>query len=91
MKYVLRNKKKVSESYSDTYLQDHVIRSLDEYCSNCNELIDIGGCCVTKARNVYPIIYVNDVADDDCMLKFVLLGITDHNILNIIFLEREKC
>lgn len=37
MRYALRKQDKIASVYSDAYLNDHIIRSLDLYFSNTND------------------------------------------------------
>jgi len=91
MRYALRKKDKIASVYSEGYLNDHIIQSLNRYFSTHNdseiaETIEIAD----KVDNTnYPILRINDVADDNCMLEFAVLGQT-YDVIKLSFLGRMK-
>ena len=91
MRYALRKKDKIASVYSEGYLNDHIIQSLNRYFSTHNdseiaETIEIAD----KVDNInYPVLRINDVADDRCMLEFAILGQT-YNVIKLSFLGRIK-
>jgi hypothetical protein len=91
MRYALRKKDKIASAYSEQYLNDHIIQSLNRYFSTHNdseiaETIEIAD----KVDNInYPILRINDVADDNCMLEFAVLGQT-YDVIKLSFLGRMK-
>jgi hypothetical protein len=91
MRYALRKKDKIASVYSEGYLNDHIIQSLNRYFSTHNdseiaETIKIAD----KVDNTnYPILRINDVVDDNCMLEFAAIGQT-YDVLRLSFLGRIK-
>ena len=91
MRYALRKKDKIASVYSEGYLNDHIIQSLNRYFSTHNdseiaETIEIAD----KVDNMnYPILRINDVADDNCILEFAAIGQT-YDVLRLSFLGRIK-
>jgi len=91
MRFALRKKDKIASAYSDQYLNDHIIQSLNTYFKIHNdrdiaETIEMAD----KVDNLnYPILRINDVADDNCMLEFAVLGQT-YDVIRLSFLGRMK-
>lgn len=91
MRYALRKKDKIASVYSDQYLNDHIIQSLNKHFQIHNDS-DIAETIETtyKVDNInYPVLRINDVADDRFMLEFAILGQT-YNVIKLSFLGRIK-
>lgn len=91
MRYALRKKDKIASAYSEQYLNDHIIQSLNAYFKIHNDSEIIGTIEIAdKVDNTnYPILRINDVADDNCMLEFAAIGQT-YDVLRLSFLGRIK-
>ena len=91
MRFALRKKDKIASVYSDQYLNDHIIQSLNKYFEIHNDS-EIAEATETacKVDNInYPVLRINDVADNRCMLEFAILGQT-YNVIKLSFLGRIK-
>lgn len=91
MRYALRKKDKIASAYSDQYLNDHIIQSLNTYFKTHNDS-EIAKTIETtcKVDNInYPVLRINDVADDRCMLEFAVLGQT-YDVIKLSFLGIMK-
>lgn len=93
MRYALRKQDKISSVYSESYLKDHIIKSLDSYFGNTNDErinddISQEG-YVTSTGEDYPILRINDLADDNTMLEFVVID-RKYDVLKLSFLGRIK-
>lgn len=92
MRYALRKKEKISEVFSEEYLQDHIIASLDNVFNNTpTEIIEEALSVEYQTINGknYQVIRINDVADKDCMLEFAIVG-QQYDVLKLSFLGRMK-
>lgn len=93
MRYALRKQDKIASAYSEAYLKGHIIKSLDSYFGNTNDdriIDDISQeGYVSKTGEDYPVLMINDVADYNSMLEFVVLRQT-YDVLNLSFLGRKK-
>ena len=91
MRFALRKKDKIASVYSEKYLNDHIIQSLNAYFkihndSEIAETIEMAD----KVDNLnYPILRINDIADDNCMLEFAAIGQT-YDVIKLSFLGRIK-
>lgn len=93
MRYALRNQEKIAATYSKDYLQQHIIASLDEAFANIStEVIEEAMTVEYQTINGknYPYIRVNDVADEDAMIEFVVIG-RQYDVLKLAFFGRIKC
>lgn len=75
MRYALRNQEKIAAAYSNDYLQQHIIASLNDYfvttsADEIEEALDFQ----TINGKEYQILQINDVANEDAMLEFVVIG-----------------
>lgn len=93
MRYTLRKQDKISSVYSVAYLNDHILESLDLYFGNTNDdriIDDISQeGYVTSTGEDYPVLRINDTADDNAMLEFMVLSQT-YDVLILSFLGRMK-
>lgn len=89
MRYALRNQEKIATAYSPDYLQQHLIASLDRFFQMVDE--DTLACYwrIDTSECKYPILAVNDIADDDCMLEFAIIG-RQFDVLKLAFMGRMK-
>lgn len=93
MRYALRKQDKIAFVYSEAYLKEHIISSLDSYFGKCDDeritdAISQEG-YVTSTGEDYPLLRINDLADDNAMLEFAVIG-QQYDILKLSFLGRIK-
>lgn len=93
MRYALRKQDKIASVYSESYLKEHIINSLDYYFGKCDDEritddISQEG-YVTSTGEDYPILRINDLADNNTMLEFVVVG-QQYDVLKLSFLGRMK-
>lgn len=71
MKYILLEKDKILNNYGTGYLHSHIKSSLDKFFSTHNDE-EIEECQKEYgySDNNLPIIWINDIADSNCMLMF---------------------
>lgn len=92
MRYSLRNKQKIAAAYSEDYLNKHIIASLDKYFTQSDEQItDDAMQEFLKTANgaEYPLLRVNDVADEKAMIEVAVVG-QQYDVLKLAFLGRVK-
>lgn len=89
MRYALRNQDKIAASLSSDYLHQHIIASLNRFFETVDEdaLNDYWIGYIPNER--YPILRINDIADEDCMLEFAVIG-RQFDVLRLAFLGRMK-
>jgi hypothetical protein len=93
MRYALRKQDKIASAYSEAYLKEHIIKSLDSYFGNTSDEritddISQEG-YVTSTGEDYPLLRINDLADDNAMLEFAVIG-QQYDVLKLSFLGRMK-
>lgn len=70
MRYALRNQDKIAAAYSSEYLKEHIIGSLDSYFNvprsqeEVEDFIYSSCVCYSTNQGNYPIMQINDIADD---------------------------
>lgn len=92
MRYSLRNKQKIAAAYSEEYLNKHIVASLDKYFTQSDEQItDDAMQEFLKTANgaEYPLLRVNDVADEKAMIEVAVVG-QQYDVLKLAFLGRVK-
>lgn len=90
MRYALRNKEKIAAAYSTDYLQQHIIASLYKYFADASEEeIEEALEYQTINGKEYQVLQINDVADKDAMLEFVIVG-RQYNVFRLAFNDRIK-
>lgn len=73
MRYALRNQDKIAAAYSSEYLKEHIIGSLDSYFNvprsqeEVEDFIYSSCVCYSTNQGNYPIMQINDIADDNAM------------------------
>ena len=74
MRYALRKQEKIASAFSTDYLQNHLIASLNRYFTICtaDEIEDVLEFEVINSKE-YQILRINDVADENCMLEFIVI------------------
>lgn len=89
MRYALRKQDKITASYGEDYLKQHLLASLNVFFRNVDEdalneywRIDTSDC-------KYPILRINDIADDDAMVEFAIIG-RQYDVLKLAFMGRMK-
>lgn len=93
MRYALRKQNKIASVYSEAYLKEHIISSLNSYFGKCNDerIIDD----ISQERYVshtgedYPLLRINDLLDNNAMLEFAVIG-QQYDVLKLSFLGRMK-
>lgn len=96
MRYALRNQDKIAAAYSSEYLKELIIGSLDSYFNvprsqeEVEDFIYSSCVCYSTNQGNYPIMQINDIADDnDAMLEFAWIG-TQYDVIKLAFLGRIK-
>lgn len=92
-KYALRKQDKIASVYSEAYLKEHIISSLNSYFGKCDDerIIDD----ISQERYVshtgedYPLLRINDLLDNNAMLEFAVIG-QQYDVLKLSFLGRMK-
>jgi hypothetical protein len=93
MRYALRKQNKIASVYSEAYLKEHIISSLNSYLGKCDDerIIDD----ISQERYVshtgedYPLLRINDLLDNNAMLEFAVIG-QQYDVLKLPFLGRMK-
>ena len=93
MRYALRKQDKIASVYSEAYLKEHIISSLDSYFGNTSDEhitddISQEG-YVTSTGEDYPLLRINDLLDNNAMLEFAVIG-QQYDVLKLSFLGRMK-
>lgn len=93
MRYVLRNQDKIASVYSEAYLSEHIIKSLDCFFANSDDDRIFGDIELdtyqTESGESYAVLRINDLADDNAMLEFAVIG-KQYDVLKLAFLGRMK-
>lgn len=74
-------------AYSEAYLKEHIIASLDAFFKVAEEIT--ADTFVDANGTQLPLFSVNDVADDDCMLDFAIIGI-QYDVFKLAYYGRTK-
>lgn len=93
MRYALRKKDKIASVYSEAYLNEHIIKSLDSHFDKCDDEhitddISQEG-YASRSGEEYPLLRINDLSDDNAMLEFAVIG-QQYDVLRLSFLGRMK-
>lgn len=93
MRYALRKQDKIASALGDNYLKNHIVKSLDYYFGKCDDErikddISQDG-YISRTGENYPLLRINDLADDNAMLEFAVIG-GKYDVLNLSFLGRMK-
>lgn len=89
MRYALRNQDKIAAAYSSGYLQQHLIGSLNRFFETVDEDA-LNDCWIVNIPNErYPILRINDIADENGMLEFAIID-RKYDVLKLAFLGRMK-
>ncbi len=93
MRYALRKQDKIASVYSEAYLKEHIISSLDSYFGKCDDERIIDDISqegyVSRAVEDYPLLRINDLLDNNAMLEFAVIG-QQYDVLKLSFLGRMK-
>ena len=89
MRYALRRQDKIAAAYGGD-----IIASLDGLFARKGyaeviEYIDDMNAFYETAQNSYPILRINDLADENAMLEFAVIGLK-YDVLGLSFLGRMK-
>ena len=90
MRYALRKQDKIAAAIGDDYLKNHILKSFfrksnDECIISSVELDTYQ----TESGESYAVLRVNDLADDNAMLEFAVIG-KEFDVLKLAFLGRMK-
>ena len=90
MRCALRNQEKIAAAYGTDYLQQHIIASLYKYFADASEE-EIEEVLEYQTINgkEYQVLQINDVADEDAMLEFVIVG-RQYDVFRLAFNDRIK-
>ena len=90
MRYALLNQEKIAAAYSTDYFQQHIIASLYKYFADASEEeIEEALEYQTINGKEYQVLQINDVADKDAMIEFVIVG-RQYNVFRLAFNGRIK-
>lgn len=78
MRYALRKQDKIAAAIGDDYLKNHILKSLDSFFRKSNDECIISSVELdtyqTESGESYAVLRVNDLADDNAMLEFAVIG-----------------
>lgn len=95
MRYSKLFKKLIINNNHGQYLKEHIIGSLDSYFNvprsqeEVEDFIYSSCVCYSTNQGNYPIMQINDIADDNAMLEFAWIG-TQYDVIKLAFLGRMK-
>ena len=93
MRYALRKQDKIAAAIGDDYLKNHILKSLDSFFRKSNDECIISSVELdtyhTESGESYAVLRVNDLADDNAMLEFAVVG-QQFDVLKLAFLGRMK-
>lgn len=90
MRYALRKQEKISSVLGSEYLTEHIIQSLESHFKIHSESDIIESLDDSGSSSVgYPVLRINDLADENCMLEFAVIG-QKFDVLHLSFLGRMK-
>lgn len=89
MRYALRNQNKIAAAYGADYLQQNLIDSLNRFFETVDEDALNDYWVLTAPGEPYPILRINDVADNNCMVEFAIIS-RQYDVLKLAFLGRMK-
>lgn len=93
MRYALRNQDKIAAVFDEDYLKNHIIQSLDRFFANNDNDCFIKSVELdtyqAESGESYTVLRVNDIADDNAMLEFAVIG-QQFDVLKLAFLGRMK-
>ncbi len=93
MRYALRKQNKIASVYSEAYLKEHIISSLNSYFGKCDDERIIDDISqeryVSHTGEYYPLLRINDLLDNNAMLEFAVIG-QQYDVLKLSFLGRMK-
>lgn len=91
MRFALRKQDKIKAVLGKEYLENHILPSLKEYFSKNDDQqiytdIDMMG-YYTETGKTYPLLRINDVANENAMLEFVVIG-KMYDVFNLSYVGR---
>ena len=93
MRYALRKQDKIAAAIGDDYLKNHILKSLDSFFRKSNDECIISPVELdtyqTESGESYAVLRVNDLADDNAMLEFAVIG-KEFDVLNLPFRQNER-
>lgn len=92
MRYALRKQNKIASVYSEAYLKEHIISSLNSYFGKCDDeriIDDISQERYVSHTGRLSTLRINDLLDNNAMLEFAVIG-QQYDVLKLSFLGRMK-
>lgn len=89
MRYALRNQDKIANSYSEEYLNNHLLASLNSFFNIVDEDEMNEFWLINTDEYKYPVLRINDLADDNAMLEFAVIG-RQFDVLKLAYMGRMK-
>ena len=90
MRYALRKQDKIAAAIGE---KNHILKSLDSFFRKSNDECIISSVELdtyqTESGESYAVLRVNDLADDNAMLEFAVVG-QQFDVLKLAFLGRMK-
>ncbi len=88
MRFALRNQDKIAARFGDDYLQDHILASLKSFFKSVTEE-ELSDFVEQYSDDAYARLRINDVADDDDMQEFYIIG-REYDVLRLAYSGRIK-
>ena len=93
LRYALRKQDKIKASLGANYLEKHILDSLDLFFSfvedgSIYDNIELDG-YVTEFGNSYSLLRINDIANENAMLEFAVIG-RMHDVFHLSYIGRMK-
>ncbi|MCM1075985.1 MAG: hypothetical protein NC411_01330 [Bacteroides sp.] len=89
MRYALRNQDKIANSYSKEYLNQHLLASLNQFFKVVDEDDLDDYWIINTTEYKYPILRINDLADNNVMLEFAVID-RQLDVFKLAFMGRMK-
>lgn len=89
MRYALRNQNKIAAAYGADYLQQNLINSLNRFFETVDEDALNDYWVLTVPGEPFPILRINDMADDNCMVEFAVIN-KQYDVLQLAYIGRMK-
>lgn len=90
-RYALRNQDKIRSAFGNEYFEKHIKASLDALFSTPFCLYDVQENSRWATDLSYPVILINDVADEDDMQLFACISQDfKYDVVRLAYVERIK-
>ncbi len=83
MRYSLRNKQKISAAFTEKFLNEHIIKSLQHYFETVQDVKPQRGQGLTHTKD-FQAIRIIDIADENTYLEFAALGQT-YDVIHLAY------